>query len=177
TIGELDAGHDWQSSVSLPFPRIKVVEHYWWTGRPHSTLFPQLVDILKNVWRVKRAVVDATGVGAGVASFLSSVLGKSVVSPFIFTQASKSKIGFDLLAAINSGRVKMYAPYGSNEFREFHYQAEKAKSSYKPNQTMNFYVDPAVGHDDFLMSLALLVAAADYTPRSARGYLREGQMV
>jgi hypothetical protein len=71
----------------------------------------------------------------------------------------------------------MYAPDDSDEFREFRYQAEKAKSSYRPNQTMNFYVDPAAGHDDFLMSLALLVQAADYTPRSARGYLREGQTV
>jgi hypothetical protein len=37
---------------------------------------------------------------------------------------------------------------------------------------MNFYVDPAVGHDDFLSSLALLVEAAQYTPRSARGRSR-----
>jgi len=34
---------------------------------------------------------------------------------------------------------------------------------------MNFYVDPAQGHDDFLMSLALLVEAARYLPRHARG--------
>jgi hypothetical protein len=38
---------------------------------------------------------------------------------------------------------------------------------------MNFYVDPAQGHDDFLMSLALLVeAAGKYSPRSAKGSLR-----
>ena len=35
---------------------------------------------------------------------------------------------------------------------------------------MNFYVDPAQGHDDFLMSVALLVEAAKrYEPRGARG--------
>jgi len=35
---------------------------------------------------------------------------------------------------------------------------------------MNFYVDPAQGHDDFLMSLALLAEAAkQYEPRGARG--------
>ena len=34
----------------------------------------------------------------------------------------------------------------------------------------NFYVDPARGHDDFLMSLALLVEAAkQYTPKTAKG--------
>jgi len=47
---------------------------------------------------------------------------------------------------------------------------EKAKSQYRPSQTMNFYVDPAEGHDDFLMSLALIVEAANqYSPREARG--------
>ena len=37
---------------------------------------------------------------------------------------------------------------------------ELARSQYRASQTMNFYVDPAKGHDDFLMSLALLVEAA-----------------
>jgi hypothetical protein len=38
---------------------------------------------------------------------------------------------------------------------------------------MNFYVDPAQGHDDFLMSLALLVQAAkQYAPKGAKGEVR-----
>jgi len=168
TIGELDLS-DRQPDAGLLYPRVNIVEQYWWTGRPHPTLFSQLADLLKNVWRVRRAVVDATGVGAGVASFLARTLGTSVVTPFNFTQASKSGLGFDLLAAINSGRVKMYASDGSEEFREFWFQVAKARSTFRPNQTMNFYVDPAVGHDDFLTSLALLVKAAEYTPRAARG--------
>jgi hypothetical protein len=118
-------------------------------------------------------VVDATGVGAGVASFLSGALGMSVVTPFMFTQPSKSKLGFELLAAINSGRAKMYAQDDSEEYREFWFQMAKARSNFRANQTMNFYVDPAVGHDDFLSSLALLVEAARYTPRSAHGHVRE----
>ena len=170
TIGELDF-----SAISevLPLPRVNIVEHYWWTGKPHTTLYPQLLDLLKNVWRAKRVVVDATGVGAGVASFLTSALGSSVVTPFQFSQQSKSKLGFELLAAINSGRVKMYAQDGSEEYQEFWNEAERAKSTFRANQTMNFYVDPAEGHDDFLISLALLVAAANYTPRSAQGRLKE----
>jgi len=177
TIGELEFIRDRQPDVGLPYPGVKILEHYWWTGKPHTTLFPQLVDMLKNVWRVRRAVVDATGVGAGVASFLTGALGSSVVTPFVFTQASKSKLGFNLLAAINSGRAKMYARDGSDEFREFWFQAAKAKSSFRPNQTMSFYVDPAVGHDDFVTSLALLIEAAQYTPRSARGRVPEERVL
>jgi hypothetical protein len=47
---------------------------------------------------------------------------------------------------------------------------EKAKSIFRPSQTMNFFVEPAEGHDDYLMSLALLVEAArEYRPRVAKG--------
>ena len=134
------------------------------------------MDVLKNVWGCKRVVVDATGVGAGVASFLSEALGRSVVTSFLFTAASKSKLGFGLLAAINSGRVKMYAQDGSQECSEFWFQLERARSFFRPSQTMNFYVDPAEGHDDFLMSLALLVEAGEYKPRGARGHLKEGRL-
>jgi len=64
----------------------------------------------------------------------------------------------------------MYAGDGSSEYQEFWFEMEKAKSQYRPSQTMNFYVDPAQGHDDFLMSLALLTEAArQYSPREARG--------
>jgi hypothetical protein len=160
----------------VPLPQVNIVEHYCWTGKPHVEQYPQLLDVLRNVWRVKRAVVDATGVGAGVASFLSSALGMSVVIPFMFTQASKSRLGFELLAAINSGRARMYARDGSEEYREFWFQIVKAKSTFRANQTMDFYVDPAVGHDDFLSSLALLVEAGRYTPRSARGHVREAAL-
>jgi len=114
-------------------------------------------------------VVDATGVGQPVSSFLRQSLGSRVL-PFTFTAQSKSELGFNLLAAINSGRLKMYCGDGSLEYQEFWFEVERAKSQYRPSQTMNFYVDPAQGHDDFLMSLALVVEAANqYSPRGARG--------
>ena len=116
-------------------------------------------------------MVDATGVGQPVSSFLRQSLGSRII-PFTFTARSKSELGFALLAAINSGRVKMYAGDGSAEGQEFWFEIERAKSQYRPNQTMNFYVDPAQGHDDFVMSLALVVEAGNrYAPRGARGSL------
>jgi len=64
----------------------------------------------------------------------------------------------------------MYRGEGTAEEREFWFEMERAKSQYRPSQTMNFYVDPSQGHDDFLMSLALLVeASSQYSPRSAKG--------
>ena len=166
TIGELDFS---MGSQMVSEPLIRVIEHFWWTGKKHSELYPQLVDILKNVWHCRRVVVDATGVGQPVSSFLRKSLG-SRVSPFTFTAQSKSQLGFRLLATVNSGRLKMYLGDGSPEYQEFWLELERAQSHYRPNQTMNFYVDLSRGHDDFLMSLALLVEAANqYSPRSARG--------
>ena len=170
TIGELDFSicSDIQKQ-----PGIKVVEHYWWTGRQHTELYHQLIDILKNVWHCRKVLVDATGVGQPVASFLRQALGARV-SPFTFTQQSKSELGFQLLAAVNSGRLKIYKGDGSEEEQEFWAEMERAKSQYRPSRTMNFYVDPAQGHDDFLMSLALVVEAGNqYEPRGARGSIAE----
>ena len=124
---------------------------------------------MKNVWHCRRIAVDATGVGEPVSSFLRQALGSRVV-PFTFTQKSKSELGFNLLAAINSGRLKMYQSDGSTEYQEFWFEMEKARNQYRPNQTMNFYVDPSQGHDDFLMSMALVLeAASQFKPRSAQG--------
>lgn len=171
TIGELDFSicDDIQKQ-----PRINIVQHYRWTGRKHADLYPQLIDILKVVWKCKRILVDATGVGEPVSSFLKKSLGSRAI-PFTFTQPSKSELGFGLLAAINSGRLKMYKGDGSEEYKQFWFEMDKAKSQYRPSQTMNFYVDPSEGHDDFLMSLALLVQSiSDYEPREAKGGLRNG---
>jgi hypothetical protein len=156
-------------------PRLEVVEHYAWTGEPHDALFERLADVLGRVWRVRRVAVDATGLGETLARLLSSALGEPTVRPFKFTAESKSRLGYGLLAAVNGGRLRMYAADDSVEYREFRQQAERARVAYRANQTMNFFVDPAEGHDDYVMSLALaLEASAGSRPRTARGRLREG---
>lgn len=151
---------------------IRVVEHYSWSGIKHPDLYARMVDILKNVWHCKLVVVDATGIGQPVASFLRQALGSRIV-PFVFTASAKTELGFNLLAAINSGSLKMYAPDNSAEYAEFWFEMEKAKGFYRPNRTLNFFVDPSEGHDDYLMSLALVVQAAKvYSPRHAYGQNR-----
>ncbi|MBI4298343.1 MAG: hypothetical protein HY666_01095 [Chloroflexi bacterium] len=170
TIAELDFS---ACEEFVREPAVKVVEHYCWTGESHASLYAQLVDILKSVWRCRRVVVDSTGLGEGVASFLEKALGASVVAPFKFTAQSKSDLAYELLAAVNSGRLKVYGSDGSFEYQEFWRQMELAKAHYRPNKTMNFYVDPSQGHDDFMMSLALVVKASGYLPRVAVGRLRD----
>jgi hypothetical protein len=166
TVAEVDAANPSQ-------PVLKVVEQYQWTGTPHSQLHTQMASILRNVWNCRRIVVDATGIGQPVAGFLRKELGSRVI-PFVITSRSKSDMGFELLSLVNSGRFKLYKQDGSREYRETLLELERARVQYRPNQTMNFYVEPQEGHDDFLVSLALVAQAArGLSPREARGHLRE----
>jgi hypothetical protein len=118
-------------------------------------------------------VVDATGIGQPVASFLRKELGSRVI-PFVITSRSKSDMGFELLSLVNSGRLKLYGQDGSREYKETLFELERARAQYRPNQTVNFYVEPQEGHDDFLMSLALVVQAGkNLSLRGAKGWLRD----
>ena len=153
-----------------------LVEHYAWTGAPHEVLLPSIIDLLRDVWRVRRVAVDATGLGETAGRLIASALGDARVVQVKFTAASKSELGFELLAAVNGRRLKLYAGDGSVEYREFQRQAELTRVTYRANQTMNFFVDANDGHDDYIVSAALVVhASKDAAPRTARGRVRESK--
>jgi phage FluMu gp28-like protein len=153
-----------------------VVEHYVWTGEPHDALLGRLVDLLREVWQVRRLAVDATGLGETIARLLTTAIGSHVVLPVRFSAESKSRLGYGLLAAANGGRLKLYAGDGSLEHRDCWRELERARVAYRANRTMSFFVEPAEGHDDYLMSVALVVeAGADTAPRVARGSLPRGE--
>ena len=67
-------GHRRPGGRDLPLYR--VVDRMSWTGAKHITLHEQLVDLARTVWKLSALVVDATGVGAGLASFLADQLAR-----------------------------------------------------------------------------------------------------
>jgi hypothetical protein len=147
----------------LGFPRYEVVNRYWWTGRQHSTLYAAIVD-LAEFWQAACVVVDATGVGAGLASFLVQRLGSyrdhppGPVIPIHFTLASKSDLGWHFLSLVETGRYKEYADDGAPDTRQFWREVEECEFEVLPGpgQRMRWGVrDPAV-HDDMLISAALV---------------------
>jgi hypothetical protein len=142
-------------------PSVEVVEQYQWTGRDHKTQLGDLQRLLRDVWAVRKVVVDATGVGAGLASWLEQEFSEDVVEQFAFSAPAKSRLGFLLLGMINTGRCRLYAGDGSEEYREFWHQVERARYEMRANEQLRWHVPEAEGHDDFLTSLALCCWAAD----------------
>jgi|CXWL01.1.fsa_nt_gi hypothetical protein len=166
------------SGALVQEPTVEVVEHYAWTGAPHETLLPQIIDLLRGVWKVGRVAVDATGLGETAARLIAQALGPHRVQAVKFTAQSKSELGFDLLASANGGRLKMYRADDSPEYREFSRQCELARGEYRANGTLGFFVDPTDGHDDYLTSAALLVhASRDMQRRVATGSVRGVRIV
>jgi hypothetical protein len=161
---------------TVPLPVIEVVEHQAWQGAATEPLLQTLADRLRRVWRIGRVAVDATGLGAPVADLLAGALGRGVVDPVVFTGERKSRLGYALLAAAHAGRLRLYRSDGSAERAACRSQLALARAAYGAGHAMQFDVDPAEGHDDYLMSLALAVHAAgvDGGPRVARGRSTDG---
>ncbi|MGD9894332.1 MAG: hypothetical protein AB7R89_29650 [Dehalococcoidia bacterium] len=154
---------------------IEVLDHVAWEGAPHTELIGALARLLRDIWRVRRLVVDATGLGEGLAGSLAALRNGPEVVRLRLTEARKSQLGYALLAAVNGGRLSLYRADGSPEARLVREECARARAIYRPNRTLAFAVDPADGHDDFLISLALTVeAAAGLVPRVARGRLEDG---
>ena len=100
-------------------------------------------------FRLRPAPADDVVARVSAAAFRAVALERlraverDLVRPFKFTAASKSRLGFALLAAVNGGCLKAYSPDGSSEHRAFWREIELARVAYRPNQTMNL-LQPAL---------------------------------
>lgn len=141
-------------------PTYRVVERRLWTGTKHTQLFSQLLDLAEEVWQARHLVIDATGVGAGLASFLRDALGEGRVMPFHFTAQSKSDLGWGFLAICDTGRFKDMREDGSPEYRQFWKEVEAADYQVLPGpeRRMRWGVEDPLVHDDLLVSAALTAA-------------------
>ena len=85
-------------------PTYKVVARYTWLGTKHTRIYHQLKE-LARMWRAEYIVIDSTGVGQGLASFMEKSFPGRVI-PFHFTGKSKSDLGWMFLAVIETDRYK-----------------------------------------------------------------------
>jgi hypothetical protein len=106
TIVEVDLASIADPAVQKPTYR--VVMRRTWTGKSQTFQYSQLKS-LAETWLPRYLAIDATGIGAGLASFLSAAFPGKVL-PFVFTGSSKSKLGWDFISIIETGRFKEYTP-------------------------------------------------------------------
>ena len=153
-------------------PVYRPLRRWQWIGANHNDLQREIRGIALE-WNVRAVVVDATGVGAGLASFLDRAL-PGRVTPFTFTSASKSQLGWDFLAIVDSGRWQeplLPDLPGDDQPRfqkEFFTQLAACQFEVKNDakHTMRWEVpegsrDPQSGevlHDDWVLSAALCAA-------------------
>lgn len=170
-------------------PTYRVACRLTWTGVKHTQLYAAIRAAIET-FRARFVVIDATGVGAGLASFLEKAFGNAAkpggkVIPFVFTARSKSELGWDFLAIIETGRYKEPAASGSpggaldDPYELFWVQARhcQARVVEGPGKVLRWGVpegrrDPQTGelvHDDLLVSAALCAALEkqDWSVRAA----------
>lgn len=165
TLVEIRVDGDDLKSLPVYIP----VKRWQWIGANHVTLQTTIRDIALE-WKVRAVVVDATGVGAGLASFLDRAL-PGRVTPFTFNSTSKSDLGWAFLAIVDSGRwqepafADLPGEIQLGYQKEFFTQLSACQYEVKndANHTMKWSVPvsarhPVSGeplHDDWVLSAAL----------------------
>jgi len=144
----------------LDLPKIEIVHQYWFNGMHHSGQYAVTCQIMQQ-WNARRLVIDATGLGEALASLLIDKFGDQRITTFKFSRPSKSKLTYQFLSMINSGRLKMYradqAPAGIHH--EAWKQLRLARYRVPGEGLLDMFVPAKEGHDDFLMSIALCCEA------------------
>ena len=141
-------------------PIYKVLFRLSWQGIKHSLLYGTFLGLV-DLWQPVKLIIDATGVGAGLAAFLADKLGSKVL-PFEFSQVSKSDLGWSFLSIIETGRYKDYYPLDPEMSLQLEYCQYVIMDG--PGKIMRWSVpdgtrDVATGdlvHDDCVLSAALI---------------------
>ncbi len=172
----------------------RVVNHIWWTGRDQVWQFENLVRLWEH-WSFTRVCVDASGIGAGLAAFLQNRYPERV-EKVVFSAPTKSQLAYRMLAMTNTRRVSVYkeepsdgggrprgaaptvaafVPAGhepsSPEAREFWSEIRACRYWLRSGEQMAWAVPENEGHDDFVVSLALVCRAAEELTPPAAGVL------
>ncbi|MFW6136369.1 MAG: hypothetical protein ACOC7N_06070 [Chloroflexota bacterium] len=169
-------------------PTYRTVDRKLWLGIKHTTLYQELLALARH-WHAVWVVVDATGVGTGLASFLAKALGghrdktgltQGPVIPVVFSSKVKSDLGWNFLGIVETGRYRDYSADDAQDTRQFWYEVGSCQREVRPgpNRLLKWGVWDdvaydgliAYGHDDLLISAALTAVLDEQDwPASAEG--------
>lgn len=151
-----------------PLPSYETVARYWWLGSRPTQQYRRICQLV-TTWQPYRIVVDATGVGEGLASMLSDTYATRVI-PLRLTSSTKSQLGWDFVSIIETGRYHDYDPDDTPETRQFWYETAACEYELSTGDRLKWgvwespaYDTVARGHDDLLLS-ASFCAILDSVP-------------
>jgi len=144
----------------LDLPKIEIVHQCWWTGMKYLDQYAAISELMQQ-WHIRKLVVDKTGLGDGLSSLLLERFGAERIVVYQFTRPSKSKLTFQFLGMVNSGRIKMYSQQEApvTIYEECWKQLRLARYSIPGEGLMSMYCHASESHDDFLISVALCCEA------------------
>ncbi len=150
-------------------PQYRTVDRKVWLGAKHTALHGQILALARH-WNAVWVVVDATGIGAGLASFLAMALGDKVIQ-VVFSAALKSHVGWNFVAVVETGRYRDYIEDDRADTRQFWHEVEACQYEVRagPGRPIKWGVWESVaydgivayGHDDTLVSAALTTILDD----------------
>jgi hypothetical protein len=151
-------------------PVYHVADRHHYVGVKHTSLYQRIVALARH-WMPTYVLVDATGVGAGLASFLSRQLGEQVVA-VTFSSKLKSDLGWAFVGVVETGRFQDYADDGEPDTRQFWYEVSRCDYRVRPGPgrqiAWGVWEMPAYdgliarGHDDLLISASMCALLDGY---------------
>lgn len=167
TIVQVDTST--RSDPRFRAPSYRAVHRQEWKGTNHN-LIVSAINQLIDKWHPRYVVTDATGLGAPLTSFLERTH-KGRIIPFVFTSKSKSSLGWDFIALLDSCRWQEFSagdPIQIKFQKEFYRQMNFTAFDLV-NQQLRWGVpdgtrDQETGdliHDDWIMSAAMCTLLDD----------------
>ena len=145
----------------------RVVAHREWRSAPYARVLDELRSLDRR-WHFARLCAAATGLGAPLTAQLAPQLGARL-EPFVFTAASKSALGYALVAAGQTARLTLYQDDGSVEASRCRDELADCEAALLGGGRLAWGNER--GHDDYVASLALCLRASEAQgpPRVATG--------
>lgn len=146
--------------VVYDLPRFRVVQGYYWVGKEFQSgpiggkgQQELLLDVL-NLWKPRRTVVDARGIGAQIASYLSKRY--HGVEKYEATADSVSDDCYGFLSLVNNARIGLWRDDGSELYKECVRQMKQTKYEIFQHDKMRLVKPQGGGHIDMVKALTYL---------------------
>lgn len=169
TIGELI----WKTVSGQRVPFVRVVDHFVSQGYQPESMIEDVYRFVFEKWRCLYCVSDASGAG-NFPSHTLSVRRPNQVKPLISSLSVVNDLGYLMMGAVKTNRLKMYRGSDDDAAREFWLQQRYCRRELRSQGHMRFAAPPMKMrvdgcesaqsiHDDFVKSLAYMMMAAKHT--------------